>query len=599
MEGKHGKALQLSGENNFNTKVGGGFRRYDPFTISLWIKTPDLKERAVVWHRSRAASDAGSRGYELLLESGKVTASLIHFWPGNALSIRTQHTLPLNTWVQITVTYDGSSRAEGLAIYWDGQPIDTHVVRDNLTRGVVYSGREAKEAHKFVVGQRFRDRGFIGGQVDELKIFDRELSAGEVASLFVEKGYFQKLASKASALTEPEFEQLYEYYLRNLDDQYAAAMGALKHARKAYAEAYEAVPEIMVMREMHDPRHAFLLDRGAYDAPAERVERRTPDWLPPMSEDWPRNRLGLAKWVTQPSHPLTARVAVNRFWQMLFGHALVATPLDFGSQGSRPSHPELLDWLARDFVDSGWDVKRLVRQMVTSATFRQSSECPPQQRAADPQNTLLARGPSYRLPAEMIRDSALAASGLLVDKRGGPPVKPYQPAGLWEEKGGGTFTRDEGEGSRRRSLYTYWKRTSPPPGMMILDCPDREVGVAERQVTSTPLQPLLLLNDPQFVEVARALAQSAMTEGGDTLDVQLANAFKRSVSRDPSEQELAILRRAYQEHYEQFAAEPDRAKQFLSIGDHQANDELEVERLAAFTCVAEMILNLHEALAIQ
>ena len=271
------------------------------------------------------------------------------------------------------------------------------------------------------------------------------------------------------------------------------------------------------MKEMPHPRPTFLLKRGAYDAPGERVLAGTPASLPPFDSSWPRNRLGLARWLTSPRHPLTARVAVNRWWQAFFGRGIVATPEDFGSQGQLPSHPELLDWLARTLIDSGWDVKRLIRVIVTSATYRQSSDTSSELLARDPENILFARGPRFRLPAEMIRDGALAASGLLVDTIGGPPVKPFQPPGLWEEKSGLTYQRDAGAGSHRRSLYTFWKRTSPPPAMLTFDATTREVCAVKRQTTATPLQALVLLNDPQYVEAAGALAQRAMKEGGPNL----------------------------------------------------------------------------------
>lgn len=597
IEGQSGKALELNGENGFSTVVGGEFHRYDPFTIAMWIKTPDTKERAVVWHRSRASLDAGSRGYELLIEEGKLTASLIHFWPGNALSIRTNEELPVGRWVHVTVAYDGSSTADGLHMYWDGRPVATGVVRDKLTRKITY--KDNNEAHKFTLGQRFRDRGFVGGGVDELKIFDRELSDHEVTALFHDDGYYRKLVDAGPARTPEESNLLYDYYLRNHDSQFAEATRNLQAARRKYAEAYDAVTEIMVMQEMPQPRPTHLLERGAYDAPGQVVETRTPDWLPPMDDHLPQNRLGLARWVTEPSHPLTARVAVNRIWQSFFGTGLVSTPLDFGSQGIRPSHPELLDWLARDFVDSGWDIKHLVKQIVTSATYRQSSVCPPDRRAADPENRFLARGPQFRLPAEMIRDSALASSGLLVEKMGGPPVKPYQPSGLWKEKGGATYTRDKGEGSYRRSVYTYWKRSSPPPGMMILDCPDREVGIAQRQVTSTPLQPLLLLNDPQFVEAARSLAHRVSGIEGSSIEQRLAAAFEICTSRPPSREEKRVISGLYQEQLELFEATPERAVEFLSVGDLPFTGKADPTQFAALTCTVEVIMNLNEAITLQ
>jgi hypothetical protein len=314
-----------------------------------------------------------------------------------------------------------------------------------------------------------------------------------------------------------------------------------------------------------------------------------------MADDLPRNRLGLARWLTDPANPLTARVGANRLWQVMFGLGLAATQEDFGSQGELPSHPELLDWLAHEFVASGWDMKALVKLIATSAAYRQDSDCPPELREADPLNRLLARGSSYRLSAEMIRDAALAASGLLVDKLGGPPVKPYQPAGLWKEKSGIAYDRDQGEGSHRRSLYTYWKRTSPPPAMATLDAALREVCIVRRQATSTPLQALVLLNDPQYVEAARGLAQRTLLESASDLPSQLTFLFRTLTSRCPTEEELAVLRSLYDEQLAYFAADPKASEQFLKVGDLKHNAALDPAQLAALAVVAEGVMNFDES----
>jgi hypothetical protein len=304
--------------------------------------------------------------------------------------------------------------------------------------------------------------------------------------------------------------------------------------------------------------------------------------------------LGLAQWLTEPRHPLTARVAVNRFWQLLFGRGIVTTPEDFGSQGQLPSHPELLDWLAKSMVDSGWDVKGLLKRIVMSATYRQNSDCAAVLHNRDPDNVLLARGPRYRLPAEMLRDNALFASGLLVSRVGGPPVKPYQPAGLWEEKSGAKYDRDTGEGSHRRSLYTFWKRTSPPPAMVTLDAAKREVCVVKRATTTTPLQALVLLNDPQYVEAARALAERAMTEGGTQVEDRLVFTFRTLTSRRPTGPEIGVLKQLLEEQRQDFASRPEAAQQFLAVGDHKRNEKLDAAELAAMAVVAEAVMNFDE-----
>jgi hypothetical protein len=597
VSGRKGNGVRMSGENKFTTKVGGDFGRDDPFTISLWINTPDVKDRAVVWHRSQAWTDAGSRGYELLIENGKLNAALIHFWPGNAISVRTKRELPTNEWQLVTVAYDGSSRTAGLRLYINGQLEPVEFVRDSLTKTINYIKRprannegDLVEVDTFAIGQRFRDRGFKDGLVDELKIFERELTALEIENLFDGKAIASHIAKPTSGL--------YEFYLSNQDTEYRQTLNELRELRKERSDFSDEIPEIMVMQEMPEKRQTFLLARGAYDAPTESVSPATPSGLPTLRGAYPKNRLGLAAWLTDPKNPLTARVAVNRFWQMLTGLGLVATANDFGSQGQLPTHPELLDYLARSFIDSGWDVKALVKQIVTSATYQQSSECPADRRDADPHNQWLARGPRYRLPAEMIRDAVLSTSGLLVEEQGGPPVKPYEPAGLWEEKGSESYKRDEGPGSHRRSLYTFWKRTSPPPAMMTLDAADREVCVVQRQTTATPLQALVLLNDPQFVEAARAAAE-AVLKSESTTEARIAVLFREFTGRNPSDEEQRVLAELYADQVQGFAEPSQAAEEFLNVGDHRATDGVEVAELAALTVVAQAVMNHYDAVTKQ
>jgi hypothetical protein len=596
--GKVGNGLHLSGENKFSTKVGGDFSRDEPFTISLWINTPDVKDRAVVWHRSQSWTDAGSRGYELLIENGKLNAALIHFWPGNAISVRTVEPIPVGAWQLVTVTYDGSSRADGIKIYIDGKQTATEIVRDSLTKTIDYIKRaranndgDLVEVDELTLGQRFRDRGFKDGLVDELKIFDRELTALEVANLFDSQAIEKEFAKPANGLLE--------FYLHNQFEPYREKLAKLRKVREAKSKFLDEVPEIMVMREMPEKRQTYLLARGAYDAPSTPVNPETPSGLPTLREDLPKNRLGLAKWLTDPKHPLTARVTVNRFWQSIFGQGLVPTSNDFGSQGQLPTHPELLDYLASSFIESGWDVKSLVKQIVMSSTYRQSSDCDPKLREQDPQNLWLARGPRYRLSAEMIRDTALYLSGLLVEQMGGPPVKPYEPGGLWEEKGSESYVRDEGAGSHRRSLYTFWKRTSPPPAMVTLDAADREVCVVQRQTTATPLQALVLLNDPQYVEAARAAAEAVVFDSQLSKSDRVERLFRTFTSRQPAEAELELLNRLFDDQLAMFQDLPESAKEFLAIGDHKADKRADPAELAALTIVAEAVMNHYDTVTKQ
>lgn len=369
--------------------------------------------------------------------------------------------------------------------------------------------------------------------------------------------------------------------------------------RKKLAEIEKSMPSSMVMEDRKTPRQAHVLERGQYTMKREKVSSAVPGWLAPQVKDAPPNRLGLAQWLVQPRHPLTARVTINRFWQQFFGVGLVKTSEDFGVQGERPSHPELLDWLAVDFVASGWDVKRILTRMVMSATYQQSSVMTKAKLSADPENRLLARGPRFRMDAEMIRDQALAVSGLLNEQIGGRSVKPYQPAGLWKPVGFGgsntsVFKQDKGDKLYRRSMYTFWKRTSPPPSMSTFDAPNRETCQVRRARTNTPLQALVLMNDVQFVEAARKLAERVVSEGGSGVDERARFAFRSVLSRRPGDFELKTLSRLYKEYLIEFKVEPGSAAKLLSVGESPRDQKLDANELAAWTMVTHLLLNLSE-----
>jgi len=360
-----------------------------------------------------------------------------------------------------------------------------------------------------------------------------------------------------------------------------------------------------MMAEMSKPRDTFVLGRGQYDNKGEKVTPGVPSFLPPMSHDMPPNRLGLAKWILDPSNPLTARVAVNQYWQQYFGTGIVKTAEDFGSQGEPPSHPELLDWLATEFVRTGWDVKVMQRLMVTSATYRQSSMASRELLERDPENRLLARGPRFRLPAEMVRDNALAISGLLNAKIGGPSVYPYQPKGLWEEMAfgegysGQSYTESSGSDLYRRGMYTVWKRTVPPPSLTLFDAPDREKCTARRTVTNTPLQALALLNDPTYVEASRALAERTLRSAGKSDRERIDFAFKLATARWPDAQERAVLLKTLREFRSTYRQDRESANKLLSVGETKADSSLPQRELAAWTTLASMILNLDETMTKQ
>jgi hypothetical protein len=345
-----------------------------------------------------------------------------------------------------------------------------------------------------------------------------------------------------------------------------------------------------------------MLKRGEYDQRGDKVSRAVPAFLPPLPPGAPVNRLGLARWLVAPNHPLTARVAVNRFWLQVFGTALVKTAEDFGAQGEPPSHPELLDWLAVQFREDGWDVKRFMKRLVMSAAYRQSSRVTPEKLAKDPANRFLARGPRFRLDAEMLRDQALFASGLLVEHLGGPSVKPPQPAGLWEAVGytdsnTAHFTADTGAAKvLRRSLYTFWKRTAPPPQMSTLDAPSRESCLVRRERTNTPLQALLLLNEPQFVEASRALAERTLREGGPTTDDRLSYMFRLVTARCPDASDLAELRSTLKDLALHYASQPAAARQLTATGETRADPRFGTGELAAWTMIGNIVLNLDETI---
>ncbi len=554
-------AFQFSGDNQIICKDVGNFTRTDPFSFSLWLKPTERQDRAVVLHHSRAWTDSGSRGYELVLDHGQPFFGLIHFWPGNAIAVRAKQALPTNEWSQVVATYDGSSRAAGIRLYRNGTPLETEVVRDNLYKDITHRaawGDGEVGGIQLTLAARFRDNGFKNGLIDDLQVFDFALTATEVAG----RAGSPLPDDGALGVTRPTNPQGFDYFLARQYEPYRAARAELQQLRAQENALVNDVPEIMTMQEMAPARPTFLLKRGSYDAPGDRVQRDTPASIGALPPNAPRNRLGLAQWMVDRNNPLTARVAVNRIWKMHFGRGIVATLDDFGSQGKLPTHPELLDWLAGWFMDHGWDMKALHGLIVNSATYRQSSQASHEVAARDPDNLLLARGPKQRLPAEQIRDGALAASGLLNRALGGPSVKPYQPAGLWEASGTGkSYTQDHGDKLYRRSLYTFWRRTAPPPTMLTFDALSREVCTAKRETTTTPLQALVLLNDPQFMEAARVLGERLLKEYPKNVDARTREAFRALTGRLPDEKELAVLRQLFDEQRNFYAKESGGCRQ--------------------------------------
>jgi hypothetical protein len=577
--GVKGQAVQFSGDDAVDLQVGG-FHSSEPFSISLWMKTPDAKDRAVVFHRSRAWTDAASRGYELLIEDGRLKWSLIHFWPGDAISIRAQQPLALDEWTHVVVTNDGSGRASGLRIYVNGAPAATETIKDHLTRDITGGGGD-----NITLGERFRDRGFKGGAIDDFRVFMRMLTPIEALAAF------SPASAKATLAKQPD--GLLDYFLATSDAAWAAEQKALATARGEVLKFSGAQKEIMVMRELPQPKKAYVLFRGEYNQQREEVPAIVPAWLAPFPKDAPKNRLGLARWLTDPTHPLTARVTVNRIWLNIWGRGLVKTAEDFGSQGARPLYPEVLDWLAARFIQSGWDVKALVKTIVTSRTYRQRSIADAKTMEDDPENEWLARGPRIRLAAEMVRDNALAASGLLVEKLGGPPVNPYEMS-----EGFKPVNASGGDGVYRRSIYTNWRRTSPPPAMVAFDAPRRAVCIAKRERTDSPLQAFILLNGIQYVEAARVLGEKLHRDAKGDVSAMIEQGFLRCLNRKPDAREVEITTRLYNEQLVHFRRVPNEAALLLKTGNTAAGKDVPAPELAAAAVLAQTLLN-HDACVVK
>ncbi len=600
--GRVGKAVSFDGDTQVSFGDVGGFDRQDAFTIAFWLKGESNTPLAVL---QRVDPSAARRGYEFILDdlaligiqkrAARLTFRLVSSWPDDAAEIRTRERISLGDWHHIAVRYDGRGHASGLNLSLDGNIAEIEVVRDNLS-GSTRTDAELQIGDKRA-GQPYR------GEIDDLRIYGRALDGDELRELAVDYPVWNILSGVTGKRTEEEARRVREYFLGTAaPDAMRSSFAALTALTKEKEDLEKAIPTTMVMGELEKPRETFVLARGDYRNKTEKVEPGVPAVLPPLPRGAPRNRLTLARWLVDPSHPLTARVAVNRFWQMYFGVGIVKTSEDFGSQGDPPSNPELLDWLATEFVRSGWDVRAMQRLMVTSATYRQSSRLTPELLEKDPENRLLARGPRFRLPAEMVRDTALAASGLLNSDVGGPGVFPYQPKGIWEELAFGdgfsaqSYRQSSGRDLYRRSMYTFWKRTAPPPSMITFDAPDREKCTARRSIANTPLQALVLLNDPTFVEAARALASRTLETASGSDSARLSYAFRLATARGPSADELIELRHLLAKERSHYRADLPAAERLLHLGESIPPARIPRAELAAWTTVSSVILNLDETI---
>jgi hypothetical protein len=584
--GRIAQAMQFDGHRFVDAGDVAEFGFYDKFTLSAWVRIGPEGRGTIV---SRMTDEAEADGYSLSVAGGKVQLNLVKRWLDDALRVQTKRALVPGRWHHLDATYDGSRVAAGVKIYIDGEAAELDVLLDDLNQSF-----ETKQPLR--IGGGGGGEGRFYGSLDDVRVYRRALDADEVqitatvetisdiATMAPEHrpaGLALKIRACFLAETAP----------LAIRDAWKNLVG-LRNQRTALIESF---PTTMVMQEMPTPRETCVLLRGEYDKRGPRVEPGLPASLPPLPAGAPNNRLGFARWLVDPANPLTARVAVNRYWQMLFGTGIVKTADDFGAQGEAPSHPELLDWLATEYIANGWDTKALLRTIVTSATYRQASGVTSELLRRDPQNRLLARGPRVRLAAEMIRDSALAAGGLLVERLGGPSVKPYQPGDLWRELASVEYVQDHGEKLYRRSLYTFWKRTVAPPTMIAFDAAGRETCTVRETRTNTPLQALALLNEVTFVEAARMLAQRAMHEGGETPESRITLAFRLALARPPRPAELEILLKGLETHLARYRAEPQAATELLSTGESPRDEQIDPVELAAYTAVAGVILNLDEA----
>lgn len=590
-DGIGGKALAMQGSVAEFADVGD-FEADQPMTSTAWIHVPANDTSAGIFSRMDVANSY--RGWDLWMQGRRIGMHVIGSWSDRALKVVARDQVKANRWVQVTVTYDGSRKAAGIKIYYDGKRQKTNVSADTLGDASIRTDAP------FHLGSRHDASPFHGG-LQDARIYRRVLSPAEIAVIGSHGRSLAALAKSPEARTEAEVNDLYTYWLSAIDEEYKSRSAELAVVEREQNDIQARGTITHVMHEKDEPATAFILNRGEYDQRLDQVSADTPAVLPPFPAEAPRNRLGFAQWLLSSEHPTMSRVTVNRFWQEVFGTGLVRTAGDLGVSGELPSHPHLLDWLAIEFREAGWDVKQLFKLMVMSATYRQAAITTPEKLEVDPSNRLLARGPRYRMDAEMVRDSALAASGLLVNKLGGPSVKPYQPPGVWEAIAMTTsntrnYKRDAGEGLYRRSLYTFVKRMAPPASMDIFNAPNRELCVVTRERTNTPLQALVTLNDEQYVEAARNLAQLAITTGGEDIKGRLNLMGSRLLSRDFTVEEIAILENSFQKLLSHYESNKDDVQKLLAVGESVVDDKITASELAAWTMMANELMNLDEVL---
>ncbi len=589
-EGLTGNSLQFSGEAASYLDLGQSIRpdRDSVFSYAVWLR-PDRGEGTIV---SRMDDTNHYRGWDtILLSNARLQVHLNHCWDGNAIAVTTTDPIPLDRWTHVGVSYDGSSRATGITVFVNGQSAEIQVEKDNLKDTIVAD-------QPVRIGRRSTGIYFKGG-MSAFRWFNEELTADQIEQL-IAHDLSGPAGLNANMWTESRQAMLRGIVVGHADEDVQAAKQEIDCLQKQRKEVDAKIPTVMILKERETPRPTYLLKRGAYDAPDKSVELKAdvPEFLPPLAAELPRNRLGLARWLTDPKHPLVARVVVNRIWHHLFGRGIVKSSDNFGTQGDPPSHPKLLDWLAVEFVESGWDLKGLQKRIVMSATYQQAAGTMAASYLRDRDNRLLARGSRFRLSAEQIRDNALAVGGLLTTKVGGPSVKPYQPDGLWTELGGaeGAYVQSQSDDLFRRSLYTNRKRTVPHPTLSTFDAPSFEICQAKRSITNTPLQALALLNDVTYVEAARGLAQRMIRKSADSPAERVRHGFRLATARGPTEKELEVLLLALDRHLKTYQSDSVATKQLLKYGESLIDDAVSATELAAYTVVAGVILNLDETI---
>jgi hypothetical protein len=583
-----GHAVQTQG-SLCEFPAAGDFDATQAFTCTAWIKLAGNDSQGAI--AARMDNAPAHRGWDFWVERRRVGMHLIHKWSDDAIKVVGRDQVPANQWTHVAVSYDGSQKAAGVTVFVNGRRQETQVQSDTLKNSI-------RTEVPFKIGQRNDSDPLSGGALADLRVYRRALTPREIDTLAKSSRYERIVAKPADQRSEQEQSDLFAWWLGALDEPSILLTAEVAKLEREQSDIKSRGTVAHVMNERNESAMAYVLFRGEYDKRRDPVNPGTPGILPPMPADAGKDRLGLARWLVSPEHPLTARVTVNRFWQEVFGTGLVATAGDFGVSGELPSHPDLLDWLAIEFQETGWDVKEFFRMVVTSNTYRQAATTTPEKLEKDAQNRLFSRGPRFRMDAEMIRDNALAVGGLLSNRIGGPSVKPYQPDGVWEAiamnvSNTRSYVRDSGEGLYRRSLYTFWKRMAPPAAMEILNAPNREFCVVRRERTNTPLQALLTLNDPQFVEAARQLAQHTLRASGET-DQRIDWLARRLLSRPWRADEAQVVRRSLQDLSDYYASHPEDARQLVAVGESPVDASLDVPTLAAWTMLANQLMNLDE-----